>query len=153
MDRRFDTRKIPAAAMMLGLAGLLPFAAAAVSQFVPLPFLPAGFGLQVAIVYGAVILSFLGGIRWGTAIGPYLPERQAMEFITSVLPSLAGFAAVFMPEILGLGLLIASFLMQALWDVTSVEAGRLPRWFGQLRTMLTAGAVIALILVLLKLVI
>jgi hypothetical protein len=35
--------------------------------------------------------------------------------------------------------------MQALWDVTSVEAGRLPSWFGKLRMLLTAGAVVSLI--------
>lgn len=153
MNRNFDTRRIPGVALALGLAGLLPFAAAALSQYVRLPVLSPGFGLEVAIVYGAVILSFLGGIRWGTAIGPFPAGRQAMEFITSVLASLAGFAAVFMPDILGLGLLISGFLMQALWDVTSVEAGRLPHWFGKLRMMLTAGAVVALVLVLLKLVI
>ena len=57
-----------------------------------------------------------------------------------------GLRAIFMPEILpASALLIAGFLMQALWDVTSVEAGRLPRWFGKLRMILTAGAVVSLI--------
>jgi hypothetical protein len=76
-----------------------------------------------------------------------------LEFATSVLGSLAGLAAVFMPELLGIGLLISGFLMQALWDVTSVEAGRLPAWFGKLRMGLTAGAVIALIAMLVSLLI
>ena len=63
----------------------------------------------------------------------------------SVLGSLAGLAAIFIPPVPALTLLIAGFLMQALWDVTSVEAGRLPAWFGKLRMLLTAGAVISLI--------
>jgi hypothetical protein len=40
--------------------------------------------------------------------------------------------------------------MQALWDVTAVEQGRLPRWFGKLRMILTAGAVVSLIAMLLR---
>ena len=89
-------------------------------------------------------MSFLGGIRWGTAIGPYDTRRQGLEFAASVLGSLAGLAAIFIPAVPALTLLIAGFLMQALWDVTSVESGRLPAWFGKLRMLLTAGAVISL---------
>ena len=80
-------------------------------------------------------------------------RRQAFEFATSVLASLAGFAALLLPPVLGLILLIAGFLMQALWDVLSVEAGRLPQWFGRLRMILTAGAVMSLIAILLRLLI
>jgi hypothetical protein len=135
---------IPGAALFLGLAGLIPFAAGALSLWAPLgPLVPA-LGLHLIIAYGAIILSFLGGIRWGTAIGPYDSSRQGLEFAASVLGSLAGLAAVFIPPIPALSLLIAGFLMQALWDVTSVEAGRLPGWFGKLRMLLTAGAVISL---------
>ncbi len=89
--------------------------------------------------YGAIILSFLGGIRWGTAIGPYDARRQSLEFGASVLGSLAGLAAVFLSAVPALTLLIAGFLIQALWDVITVESGRLPAWFGKLRMMLTAG--------------
>ena len=145
MNARLEGNRIPAPALALGVAGLLPFAAAALAQYVSLPGLAPAFGLQLGIVYGAIILSFLGGIRWGTAIGPYASSRQALEFPASVLGSLAGLAAIFMPELLGIGLLISGFLMQALWDVTSVEAGRLPAWFGKFRMGLTAGAVSALI--------
>jgi hypothetical protein len=136
---------IPASALLLGLAGLIPFVAGALSLWVALPLLTPGHGQSLVIGYGAIILSFLGGIRWGTAIGPYDTRRQAVEFSASVLGSLAGLAAIFIPPVPALTLLIAGFLMQALWDVTSVEAGRLPSWFGKLRMLLTAGAVISLI--------
>lgn len=144
---------IPASALVLGLAGLVPFAAGALALWAPLPLLAAESGLRLLVVYGAIILSFLGGIRWGTAIGPYDAGRQAREFGLSVLGSLAGLAAVFLPPLAGLTLLVAGFLLQALWDVTSVESGRLPMWFGRLRMILTAGAVIALIAGLVALVI
>jgi hypothetical protein len=140
-----STSSIPVSALLLGLAGLIPFVAGALSLWVALPLLAPGHGQSLVIGYGAIILSFLGGIRWGTAIGPYDTRRQAVEFSASVLGSLAGLAAIFIPPVPALTLLIAGFLMQALWDVTSVESGRLPSWFGKLRMLLTAGAVISLI--------
>jgi hypothetical protein len=136
---------IPGTALLLGLAGLIPFAAGALALWAHLPMLDADLGLKLVIGYGALILSFLGGIRWGTALGPYGASRQSGEFAASVLGSLAGLASLFIPSVPALTLLIGGFLMQALWDVTSVEAGRLPAWFGRLRMLLTAGAVISLI--------
>ena len=141
--------KIPGPALWLGLAGLIPFVAGAVAAWANIPLLPPAAGLKLAIIYGAIILSFLGGIRWGTAIGPYDKGRQALEFPASVLGSLAGLAAAFLPAIPALTLLIAGFLMQGLWDVMSVDAGRLPHWFGRLRMILTAGAVVSLVAALL----
>ena len=52
-----------------------------------------------------------------------------------------------------LALLIAGFLLQALWDVTSAEAGRLPGWFGRLRMILTGGAVVSLVAALLAVIV
>lgn len=137
--------RIPASALALGLAGLIPFVAGTLALWVPLPFIPPALGLKLVISYGVIILSFLGGIRWGTAIGPYDSGRMSLEFSASVLGSLAGLAAIFLPPVPALTLLVSGFLMQALWDVTSVESGRLPGWFGKLRMLLTAGAVVSLI--------
>jgi hypothetical protein len=144
MTEQNVSTSIPGVALALGLAGLVPFVAGALALWAPLPVLTADLGLKLAIAYGAIILSFLGGIRWGTAIGPYDTGRQGLEFTASVLGSLAGLAALFIPPVPALTLLIAGFLLQALWDVLSVEAGRLPGWFGKLRMLLTAGAVISL---------
>lgn len=133
---------LPRSALVLGVAGLIPFAAAAVAvwqgEF-------AHLALEGGLAYGAVILSFLGGIRWGTTIGPYSPSRFVRDFSLSVLPALAGWISLLAPPIPALCLLIAAFLLQALWDVLSVERGYLPGWFGRLRMYLTAGAVAALL--------
>ena len=91
-EQHIDTR-IPASALLLGLAGLIPFFAGAAAQFHALPLLDAEAGLKLVVIYGAIILSFLGGIRWGTAIGPYDTGRQSLEFSASVHGSLAGLAA------------------------------------------------------------
>lgn len=149
MNDRLASGKIPTSALVLGFAGLAPFVASAASLWISIPMLAPESGLKLAILYGAIILAFLGGIRWGTAIGPYDTGRQSAEFTASVLGPLAGLAAAFLPAIPALALLIAGFLMQGLWDVMSVDAGRLPQWFGRLRMILTAGAVISLVAALL----
>lgn len=149
MNEQQDKLQIPASAFFLGLAGLVPFAAGALSVWVSLPLVTPESGLKLIVTYGAIILAFLGGIRWGTALGPLEGRQQDAEFSASVLGSLAGLAAVFLAAIPALALLIAGFLLQALWDVTSVEAGRLPQWFGRLRMLLTTAAVVSLVAALL----
>ena len=142
------TTRIPAAALTLGLAGLVPFAACAVAQILDLPQLPAVHAQFMGLAYGAVILSFLGGIRWGHAMGNAGHCRTALELGGSVLPALAGWAALLLPPVPALSLLAAGFLVQALWDVIATDSGLLPRWFGKLRMILTVGAVLSLLVML-----
>lgn len=135
---------IPPAALSLGLAGLIPFCACALSQWVQLPHFSPEQGFQTGAAYGAVILSFLGGIRWGVAVKEFENNRQSAELAGSVLPSLVGWLSLLLSPIIGVSLLIAGFLVQALWDVLSVEKDYLPQWFGKLRMLLTLGAVLSL---------
>jgi hypothetical protein len=137
--------RIPAAALALGLLGLVPFGLCALAQAADLPSLPPGRAMVLGRDYGAVILSFLGGIRWGLAIGPYGTGRLAPELSGSVVAPLAAWMALMLPDVPGLSLLAVCFLMQALWDVLAVESGRLPAWFGRLRMILTTGAVLSLL--------
>ncbi|MCB1431865.1 MAG: DUF3429 domain-containing protein [Alphaproteobacteria bacterium] len=136
---------MPRLAVALGIAGLIPFLAGTLVVWLPMSAGYATTGLQLVTIYGAIILSFLGGVRWGTAIGPYDGHRQGMEFGLSVLAPLAGVLAVVLPFEAGLTLLIGGFLLQALWDVTSSEAGQLPLWFGRLRMSLTIVVILTLI--------
>ncbi|MFT3989179.1 DUF3429 domain-containing protein [Aestuariivirga sp.] len=141
--------RIPALPLVLGLAGVLPFLAAALSQWMPLGGLAQGQGIRGGIAYGAVVLSFLGGIRWGKALG----DGRTQDFFVSIIPALAGWLAILLPQpLMGVGLLIAGFMLQAMWDVKSADSGQLPRWFGTLRAILSAGAVISLLAMLVPLI-
>lgn len=129
--------RVPAMVLGLGFLGLLPFAVAFYLQAV------GAMGMRLAIVHGALILVFLGGIRWGVSIigrSRLLP----LDLTAGALAVLVGLAATLAPEIPGLCLLIAGLLTQALWDEVSAVDGRLPGWFGKLRMVLTAGTVSAL---------
>ena len=59
---------MPMAAALFGFAGALPFAYFAASLWLPPPFPSVPFAFGGGLIYGAVILSFLGGIRWGTGM-------------------------------------------------------------------------------------
>ncbi|WP_157981399.1 DUF3429 domain-containing protein [Cognatilysobacter tabacisoli] len=80
---------LPRGLRLLGWSGLLPFAAPVAAAAV-LPEWRQG-ALSVFIAYAAVILSFLGGARWGRGLGAGLPASRYAE---AVLPSLLGFTAL-----------------------------------------------------------
>jgi Protein of unknown function (DUF3429) len=150
MDRIFARQGIPFTALALGGAGLIPFLLAALSQWVELRSIPQEFGYRAGVIYAAIILSFLGGIRWGAALARPEGERQSMEFAGSNVAALAGWLALLLPPVPCLSLLIAGFLLQGLWDLMASEEGTLPLWFGVLRTWLSAIAVVCLAALLLR---
>ena len=137
-------RKIPAPALVLGLLGLLPFfAGAAVYAWGP-PNL-GGPGLLTLLAWSAAILSFLGGARWGVEVTARPAGPRWTVLGASVLPSLAAWlllaAAPLAATERQLTGFIAAFALQWLWDLTAKDP---PRWYPRLRTLLTAGAVLAL---------
>ena len=83
---------------------LLPFMAPArdLDAAAPLRWLRLGWAdllhaPRQSLAYGAVILSFLGGIRWGAALRGIGASQRRFDFAISVIPSLAGWAALLIP--------------------------------------------------------
>lgn len=151
---------IPLPALSLGLGGLIPFFACAFFAWFPAPLAsmlqisPSGISnidlvQQKAILalgtYGAVILSFLGGIRWGNLLSNKTKVQQWMPLTLSVVPSLIAWPALLLPSLWMLSLLAAGFVLQYASDVEAVRNKLLPPWFGRLRTILTSGATVSLL--------
>lgn len=130
-------RRARNAALALGLAGALPFIALAVSVWL-LPDTQATWALGALIAYGAVVLSFLGGIHWGLALQAGPPRG----FVISVIPSLLAWAALLLPSTLALSLLTVCLVAQLVLDMQI----RLAPWFRLLRVVLTAAAAASLLL-------
>jgi Protein of unknown function (DUF3429) len=136
----FDSRKMALALMSFGA---LPFIGAAVLAVSNAGDVRGFQADQIAVAYGAVILSFLGGIRWGDAIA----KGPAATLFISVLPSLAGFLALLINNFNGAMILIAGFGAQALWDF--IAPGTLPNWFVKLRMAISAIVIACLAITLL----
>ena len=145
MDANNNT---PPSAAWLGGLGALPFIAlSGAAPFVDSA--PRMFIVHALVAYGAVILSFLGGVHWGLAIGsPSNADHQELRtrLIVSVIPSLAGWVALLFPEKTGL-LILAAAIAAMLWvDIRATRAGNAPQWYPKLRIPLTFVVVAALLL-------
>jgi len=147
-DHPIGGDRAPLAATIIGWAGVIPFVVGAVG---PIAIPDIGFAAFVALatsVYGALVLSFLGGIRWGMAMGPLYGSERNQGFLLSALPPAAAWVALMLPHYQQIAVLIAAFLLQAWLDVRAVGEGRAPVWFAPLRIRLTAAAVVALLVTL-----
>lgn len=130
-------------AKRLGYAGLIPFVAAAIAAWagITVPFdIDPVFAGQA---YGAVILSFLGGIRWGAALSGN-HEDDWLNVAFSVIPSIVGWLSLLLPPFFGLPLLLIGFAVQLQWDMSARKKGIIPSWFMGLRMQLTTGAILSL---------
>lgn len=135
---------IPPSALVLGLAGLIPFFGSALAA----AFLDGDLsarGTMALGAYGAVILSFLGGVKWGVLVNDKAGLKLWKPLILSVVPSVVAWAALLLPAIAMLSLLAAAMVFQYFLDSESVHQKKLPAWYGRLRLILTTGAVLSLL--------
>lgn len=91
-----------------GWAGLLPFAAALACVALAPDAAWRGFGIRLALAWGAVILTFVAAVHWGLALAGRW-RWDAVVIAGSVLPSVAGAAAVLQGGTRGIALLVAGF--------------------------------------------
>ncbi len=103
----------------LGYTGLIPFVALAAM------YLGLGGEIQqeigrALVVYGAVIISFLGAIHWGAVIYGVDTTNPTRRMLFSVLPALLGWVAVLLPLVYGLSVILASlpivYLVDSRWS-------------------------------------
>lgn len=142
--------EIPRAALILGLAGVIPFAWGALTLIVPglsdwgtAALGPRFVGPYVQLFYGAVILSFMSGVLWGFAAQTD-GGRAATGYGLSVIPALwAFFTTGGGPESAALSL-IAGFAGLLGLDWLFWRWGLAPRWWMALRLLLTALVVLCL---------
>lgn len=153
-------KRLPILAVLLGLAGLLPFLGCTIGIIafpsqVPVPNL-----VHAIIAYGAVILAFLGGVHWGFALEPapsvVVPGHAATDnrrLALGVLPSLLGWAALLVPlvssPLIAIVLLILGFVLTTLAEAQAHRRGTMPGGYMALRWVLSAVAVLCLLVVLL----
>jgi hypothetical protein len=139
--------RIPPAALILGLAGLLPFLWGAATVVLP----PLGdwgvrvlgprfAGIYVGLAYGTVILSFMSGVLWGFAARAE-GRVAAWAYALSVLPALWAFFTVGGGAGPATVNLIGGFVALLVLDRVFWRQGLAPPWWMRLRVGLTAVVV------------
>jgi len=137
---------VPPVALVLGIAGLIPFLGFA---FLSVSGGDAGLstiGLSprtVLSTYGAVIASFLGGIRWGAAAAR---GGSGADYAVAIVPSLLAWAALAVPAPWDLRMLGCLVLAWGLVDQDLPRRGLVPVWLGRLRLALSAVAGLSLLI-------
>ena len=134
---RTMTTKVPLPALLLGFAGLLPPVGLTAVALLDLGlFAPSTPGF--VLTYAAVILSFLGGTWWGFVSRSDRPAWMLLGI--SVLPALAGWAAIFsfQPPAALFALAIALLAARAV-DAYLSQRRLAPRWWMRLRLPLSLG--------------
>lgn len=124
----------------LGYAGLIPFVFLAMSLWLVGPDLHPYVALSMQ-GYGAVIVSFLGGIHWGVGFRNAITMHNAprVSFVWGVIPSLLAWVGVMMPAFAGLPLLGFVLIGCYLVDRKTWPAVGLAPWL-TMRLQLTAVA-------------
>jgi hypothetical protein len=143
-------KKIPNSALILGLAGLIPFfwGAATSLDFVLENLKLTGLseeytGSSINLIYGTIILAFMSGVLWGFAAN-VSDKKRPVGFILSVLPALWAFFTFngilinpFMSLIIGFLGVFAVDIRFYYWQIT-------PEWWLSLRSILTFFVIIFL---------
>lgn len=148
---RSNPERIPLAALVLGIAGLIPFIALPAATLsrdrIDLPvWIGAHLTVPSLLLYAAVILSFMGGVQWGATMmkspaGAYGLWRR---YGVSVLPALLAWGALFVGTRMGLALLAVGFVLLLIYDIWTVRRGETPGWYEGLRLGLTSVVVVSI---------
>ena len=132
--------------MALMFGGVIPFASAAGAMFG----WRDDFTLMITagtwlLVYSAIILSFLGGVRWGAEVAKRERPRAA-ELVPATFGPLIGWGLVMVAfqqafPAWTYAAMAAAFVLHFLYDSISPE---LPIWYRRMRLWPTIGAVVSL---------
>ena len=150
-------KSLPPLALILGIAGIIPFAAFGIAAVGETPE-SAAIAARGLVGYGAVILAFLGGVHWGFTLDePELARFVKVRLTLGVIPALIGWLALFVSLVsepaLGLAILIAGFIATVVVEWRGHKRGLVPAAYMLMRwgisvvviALLTAVLVVRLI--------
>jgi hypothetical protein len=135
---------MPTAVGMLGYGGLIPFIGLAT-----LANIEPSHGILyrgALLLYGAVILSFVGAIHWGVAmmVTDLNDQDRRAAYVWSVIPALMAWMTYILSPITAALVLVLGFLLQYWRDATLARKIAWPVWYLPLRIRLTLVAILSL---------
>ena len=130
----------------LSLAGFIPFGCTSLLLFSIGDMHPLYETLlDIFKIWSVIILSFLGGIRWGLALSGQPFDNRSL--VLSVLGSIFAWFAILLPDNYSVLVLLLLFCAHGAWDSFYINLGKAPPWFGAVRITLTLLVVSAHVLV------
>lgn len=133
-----EIASVPRPALWLGLAGLIPFVGLAALSWIPGE--QTSWASALLTGYGVVILSFMGGCRWGLAAAGLGEGASVMALGISVLPALYAWMVALLPDSQAQPLLAMGLLALLAADLRLARTGGAPAWWPSLRWPLSLGA-------------
>ncbi|KAK3794481.1 hypothetical protein RRG08_003634 [Elysia crispata] len=129
----------PGPYMLYGLGGLIPFMSAPFYMYLTGEFNPSI--AQAQLVYGACILSFLGGVSWGNHLNR--TEKASLQSLSYsiLLPLIAWPAVLLYPNPISFLTMTGGIVYAGVRDTGTLSY---PRWFKNLRFLLSTLVAISL---------
>ena len=130
---------IPSDSIIFGFGPMLPLIAAGIGVWLLPPGWPV-IAVQCAIIWGALILAFIGGVRRGFGFGRGAASTRSEVIAAVAYFTIAGVALLMPRAAMALALLAAGFALAALLDRRAAITGDAPAFFARLRpTQLLLG--------------
>jgi len=139
---RADDPRIPLNSIIFGFGPMLPLAFAALGAWLLPPPWPM-LAVRLAIIWGAMILIFVAGVRRGFGFGN--PRASTGVEIATMLAYFvpAGLALVVPVGSIALMLLLVGYVLVPVLDTRAARAGNAPAHFAQLRWPQMAIAIVS----------
>jgi hypothetical protein len=139
-------RQLPVLAVMLGVAGIIPFVVCGLWA-VSASYFGSLIAVQLLVAYGAVVLSFVGGIHRGVSL--VTDDGDDKRLALGVLPGLAAWLVLALSVYLarpslGVALVAVLFVVAAAAEWNGRLRGGIPRGFILLRIGVT-GVIVAIL--------
>lgn len=133
-------KSFPKIAKILGYAGLIPFIALALAVWIaPSPYPTILANMQV--IYGGIIVSFLGAVYWGIGIENNGPDWL---FVWAVAPAILAWGGLIIGLQIGYPIIILGLLVAAVIDGLTLKSGIIDKDYFIFRRNLTILAVASL---------
>ncbi len=143
-------KPLPKVMWWLGYGGLLPFFVLTVALLLKtsVPLLENVRLDWWLAAYAAVVLSFIGAVHWGVALGMQdrLEERELAKLLLfSVVPTVVAWFALLVPINIAL-LVLAALIVFAYFADSILLFGKLSPGYGKMRLHLTVIVVVLLVI-------
>ncbi|MFK5977263.1 MAG: DUF3429 domain-containing protein [Rhizobiaceae bacterium] len=119
-------------AIMMSVFSIVPFIGCALALLLLGKDNPL-FGPLVEMfkTWSAIILAFMGGVRWGASVFS-APDSPSKLSAATLLP-VAGWLALFISGPFGILALLLIYCAQGAWDSFASSISHMPQWYGKVR--------------------